>query len=196
MEEARELSLFLLLSIHDELGEVLNRRSSVFFIDHVISSHEVLVILELKSFMSIINLLLTVILAKGLQSATNHLTVKDSVLSLHLLDTLVEDLKLSLNTQRLSIDVEHKSEDMSQLNDINVLFNADLKNLHHNLLEEWSEVIEIIGHEELVLENVPDSFRFLRLKLLLGEENLLLKHGVELISSGMEVSELITGDVA
>jgi len=44
-----------------------------------------------------------------------------------------------------------------------MLLDTNLEDFDDDLFLEWSIVIEIICHHELVLEDVPDYFTFLRL---------------------------------
>jgi len=95
MENAREVSFFLFLSLHDEISEFLDGGSCVLFVYHVVCGDEVLVIFESLGFHHVVDLSLNMIFAKNLESTDDDFALEQGMLNLHFFDTSVVDLKFS-----------------------------------------------------------------------------------------------------
>jgi len=153
VENDREWSIIFHFVKH-HTQEVLHWRAEILLIDHVETYDHSRIILE--CFTHIIYGLLAVRLSQYLQSADNKLKLEKWVVTLHLFLDTFEDGNLRGDTNLLALVIDDHTENVSQLQDENLLLDEDAAHFEQDLLEKLIIVVEIASQQEFWLEGSPD----------------------------------------
>jgi len=131
-------------------------------------------------------------LPNNLQSTVDNGHFQEWILLLQSLDNFLDNIQLSLDSDRVAVIIDDTVEDVSELDDHDVLLDEGVEDLVQEVLEELVVVQQLQGQSELVLEVHPNSVRFPCLDLLRSEQDFFFKVSIKRLGTFPVLPKLVT----